>query len=534
MVDIPESPGGPANYYSILGVEKTADQTEIKKAYRKKALQLHPDKVGDTPENVERFQQLQKAYDTLSDEDSRKIYDQYGEKGLNMVNSAPFLDPYMFRLLNKFLFSCALFAGLMIIFWAFLAARLDNKTSWNWALVFIPLFILDAFLFLGLVSLDPSAVEESEVRKERKAKRKAKKEKAKADKKAKKEQKKTEANNTDDTETENDANTTQNKESNTDKESSEDLYDDEDNFSDISGRKARKIFLFFKYPFQFVLALLIIFQAFVVVRLNNTVTWSWGVVFIPIFILELIGVLGSILHVILILYRGKLIHEYIDEESGPQTEREPTIKRFTFAESITILFDELGFHLILIAQFILIVLKADGTITSSWATVFIPIWVCALFMIFSIILSYIKYRYLLGITRKLNTLSDDADASPAVQQAKISLILSTFAILFFGFLLYLFMGLLTRRLDHQGSNPNRPTVAAILSPFFILFGLMFCCCGCFLPCVVLGGKIAAEEDQFAADNNNNEKADSKENKSSSSTDNLNGSSVVLPDHRIEA
>jgi curved DNA-binding protein len=60
-----------SNYYSTLGVEKTATQDEIKKAYRKLASQHHPDKGGDTA----KFQEIQTAYATLSDEQKRAAYD---------------------------------------------------------------------------------------------------------------------------------------------------------------------------------------------------------------------------------------------------------------------------------------------------------------------------------------------------------------------------------------------------------------------------------------------------------------------------
>lgn len=59
------------NYYDILGVHKNASQDEIKKAYRKLASEHHPDKGGDTA----RFQDIQVAYDTLSDPNKRQAYD---------------------------------------------------------------------------------------------------------------------------------------------------------------------------------------------------------------------------------------------------------------------------------------------------------------------------------------------------------------------------------------------------------------------------------------------------------------------------
>lgn len=64
--------------YEILGVEQTASQQEIKKAYHKLALRLHPDKNPDDKEANEKFQQLQKVMSILGDEEKRALYDQTG------------------------------------------------------------------------------------------------------------------------------------------------------------------------------------------------------------------------------------------------------------------------------------------------------------------------------------------------------------------------------------------------------------------------------------------------------------------------
>jgi len=65
-------------YYKILGVDKNASKDEIKKAYRTLVRTKHPDKGG----SEEEFQNIQLAYDTLSDENKRKVYDEYGEEGI--------------------------------------------------------------------------------------------------------------------------------------------------------------------------------------------------------------------------------------------------------------------------------------------------------------------------------------------------------------------------------------------------------------------------------------------------------------------
>ena len=64
--------------YEVLGVAKEATPTEIKKAYHRMALKLHPDKNPDDPDAAKRFQTLQKVYGVLGDADKRKVYDETG------------------------------------------------------------------------------------------------------------------------------------------------------------------------------------------------------------------------------------------------------------------------------------------------------------------------------------------------------------------------------------------------------------------------------------------------------------------------
>lgn len=68
-------------YYKALGVSKSADKKEIKSAYRKLARKYHPD-VNKEAGAEDKFKEVSTAYEVLSDDEKRRIYDQYGEDGL--------------------------------------------------------------------------------------------------------------------------------------------------------------------------------------------------------------------------------------------------------------------------------------------------------------------------------------------------------------------------------------------------------------------------------------------------------------------
>lgn len=78
------------DYYEVLGVSKSADATEIKKAYRKLALKYHPDKNPGDKEAEKKFKEAAEAYDVLSNEEKKRRYDQFGHAGVGGAGQGGF------------------------------------------------------------------------------------------------------------------------------------------------------------------------------------------------------------------------------------------------------------------------------------------------------------------------------------------------------------------------------------------------------------------------------------------------------------
>ena len=82
-----------SNYYKLLNINNDAEPETIKKAYKKMAFKYHPDRNRNDSENAEKkFKEIGRAYEILSDPQKRKLYDEYGEDGIdgNFTSQSPF------------------------------------------------------------------------------------------------------------------------------------------------------------------------------------------------------------------------------------------------------------------------------------------------------------------------------------------------------------------------------------------------------------------------------------------------------------
>ncbi len=107
-----------ADFYEVLGVDRTAADDDIKKAYRKLAMVYHPDRNGGAKEAEEKFKSITEAYDVLRDPQKRAAYDRYGEAGLRGSGGAGFHHVDLSEALGIFMRDFGGFGGLDDLFGA--------------------------------------------------------------------------------------------------------------------------------------------------------------------------------------------------------------------------------------------------------------------------------------------------------------------------------------------------------------------------------------------------------------------------------
>lgn len=321
MNELPGFSGPNRDFYSILDIEKTCDLKGIQKAYKRLALKYHPDKTSD-PEAKEKFQAIKRAYDVLSDEKKRRIYDEYGERGVGMVESmgevAPFIDPDLIFFLNWIFFICSCLAALLILFPTFISLKADGSVTWPWVNVFIPAFILDAFILLALLArpsqIDPQEMEEHEM---------------------------------------------------------------SDSESQTKPKKVSNLVSKWFSVIYFVL--LIIFQVFLATKLDSSFDGSWWKVFTPLILMEISNFVDLFYTVSSSFKMG-----YMDFTINQDGFREIKVVPFTIYEKISIVLDTFGMWSLRIIQIFLICLKLELQTSSSWAIIFLPTWLWGFVKIASI------------------------------------------------------------------------------------------------------------------------------------------------------
>src|SRR3981081_4876302 len=104
-----------ADFYQTLGVQRGAGDDVIKKAYRKLAMECHPDRNNGSKESEEKFKAITEAYDVLRDPNKRAVYDRYGEAGLR-GGAGGFHHVDLSEALNIFMQNFGGFSGLDDLF----------------------------------------------------------------------------------------------------------------------------------------------------------------------------------------------------------------------------------------------------------------------------------------------------------------------------------------------------------------------------------------------------------------------------------
>jgi molecular chaperone DnaJ len=105
-----------ADFYGVLGVARDASDDDIKKAYRKLAMQYHPDRNNGSKDAEEQFKTISEAYDVLRDPEKRAVYDRYGEAGLRGGGGGGFHHVDLSDALNIFMRDFGGFGGLGDLF----------------------------------------------------------------------------------------------------------------------------------------------------------------------------------------------------------------------------------------------------------------------------------------------------------------------------------------------------------------------------------------------------------------------------------
>ena len=372
-----------------------------------------------------------------------------------------FLGPKANSMAMTFFCFASLLVGLLSLFPIFIALRADGIVAWSWAVVFIPMWLIDACLglfvvgryFLWSPQQDVDDPEEEMLRADGTPMSSNERQQFRMERRA------------------------------------------------IG--KMMDLVLGSKYLVQFVAWMT--FQVLIVMKLDQSIEWPWSTVFIPWWIVE--GVHAITLGTQYIYLVASKNSPLLSTDSLNGDAAGASL-RLTLTQKILLAWTMYRSTLFRVLLAVLVVVRADQVILTSWAVVFVPVYVVYVWWLVEPVLQY----YTLG---KLMS-GEQRSAFMTV------FVLKEVALAVGGVVLFVMLGLLIARLDSSSSSsPPSVSVVSILIPVFVVLALVFCCCCCCLPCVTMVGSLAVDGDHDMEG-------------SSSSNTTAAGFALALPAKRITA
>lgn len=406
--------------YQLLEVDRRATPVEIKRAYRNKSLEMHPDKLNQrgqevTEQDRAKFQKMKGAYDVLSDPQKREVYDQLGETGMMMME-----DPFAAKdnMVKNFLkmgtrdrlrlvIFVLLFVGAVLLWPILFCSKVDGELSASWVALWTPLWVYNAlglYYYLYLVSLGKMKAPEGM----------------------------------------------------------------EEQWTDSFPLHMRVLGLV-KW------ILVVLFQIFLTMRLDDDIDWTWAAVGSPLLVLMGLQLVGH-------LYEGsKPIPKARNEESiledeeaemGPDSDkRDQAIAKRTEARAAVIK------DCIWMLQLVFLILELDEEVDWSWWLVFLPTWLVLFGQLMSYCLDF-------SMAQSLAAGLEDKDEEELSQEEKgrVSAASQLTAQASTACCCWMFT-LVTVILAVNAIAGADYSAFIIFIPQFIIAGVLVCCLTCFICCM---------------------------------------------------
>ncbi|ORZ21999.1 hypothetical protein BCR42DRAFT_405297 [Absidia repens] len=365
--------------------------------------------------------------------------------------ASPLFNPEIESMICTVVLVMDLILVLLIIFFSFLAVKIDGRVNWAWATVWVPLWLIDVFLFyaLGRFILSTSSDDDDD-----------------------------NDHDADDHDSGRRRRYQQHDEAMDDNNNSDGGLDEEGKRRQQERKTKQWMRWLTRGLFMVYFILALLFQIFIVIALDQIVSWSAAVIFIPYFILEGLNFLLTLTDYTITVIA---IHQQLSlDAQGEQGGAGKVSFGVLASHGLSLLFHKFWFFALRLILFVLIAVRIDGTITCSWGVVFIPLYLVA-----------VKYAVQLGLSyRRYNRLPQPEVA----QQGKMTVIVGMVVFVVVGALLYALVGLVARRLD--GVWPV--SMATVFVPIFIVLAVVTCCCGCCLPCIMMVSTLGDLDDMEPA------------------------------------